>query len=222
MTRAELQGIGMTSQRTRNRLVDRLRRHGIQDETVLNAIATVPRHLFVEEALASRAYEDTALPIGAGQTISQPLVVAQMTQELVSAGKKPHKVLEVGTGSGYQAAILAQLVEQVFTIERIDELWRLARRKFRSLGLRNIRTRCLDGHLGWPANAPYDAIMITAAARTVPEALFEQLADDGGILIAPIGPNGHQELRVYCRQGGDFRQRGLGDVSFVPLLPGTG
>ena len=222
MTRAELQGIGMTSQRTRNRLVDRLRRHGVHDETVLNAIRTVPRHMFVEEALASRAYEDTALPIGAGQTISQPLVVAQMTQELISAGKPPRTVLEVGTGSGYQAAVLAQLIEQVFTIERIDELWRLARRKFRSLGLRNIRTRCLDGHQGWPANAPYDAIMITAAARSVPEALFAQLAEDGGVLVAPVGPEGRQELRVYCRRGADFQQKGLGDVSFVPLLPGTG
>lgn len=219
MTRVERHGIGMTSQRTRDRLVERLRRHGIQDERVLEAISQVPRHLFVEEALASRAYEDKALPIGSGQTISQPYVVALMAQALVSEAAGLHKVLEIGTGSGYQAAILAQLVENVFTIERIDELWRLARRRFRELGLRNIRTRCLDGHQGWPAYAPYQAIMVTAAARRVPEPLFEQLTEDG-VLVAPVGPPGSQELTVFRRDGAGFIRKSLGQVTFVPLRGG--
>ncbi len=211
-------GIGMTSQRTRDRLVRRLRDHGIADEIVLTAIATVPRHLFVDEALGSRAYEDTALPIGRSQTISQPYVVALMTQALIAAGR-PHKVLEIGTGSGYQAAILAQVADQVFSVERIDELSRLARRRFRKLGLRNIRAKVADGHDGWPENAPYDGIIVTAACSAVPPALFQQLAD-GGVLVAPVGEPGYQRLLSFRRREDDLEQDELGGVTFVPLLPG--
>ncbi len=152
------QGIGMTSQGTRDRLVQRLRNNGIQDEKVLQAVATIPRHEFVDEALSSRAYEDTALPIGLSQTISQPWVVAKMTEAILDGGA-PLKVLEVGTGSGYQAAILASLVPKVFTVERIEELLKLARRRFHKLGLHNIYTRYADGHLGWPSQAPFDGII---------------------------------------------------------------
>jgi len=212
-------GIGMTSQRTRDRLVQRLRSHGIGDEAVLGAIGSVPRHLFIDEALASRAYEDTALPIGLGQTISQPFVVALMTQALMKT-EPLDTVLEVGTGCGYQAAILAQLVEQVFSVERIDELSRTARRRFRQLGIRNIRAKCSDGHGGWPQNGPYDGILVTAAAAEVPVALLEQLRD-GGILVAPVGPaGGHQRLMRYTRVGDNYKHRDLGGVSFVPLLAG--
>ncbi|MDJ0657288.1 MAG: protein-L-isoaspartate(D-aspartate) O-methyltransferase [Xanthomonadales bacterium] len=212
-------GIGMTSQRTRDRLVRRLADGGISDPRVLDAIASVPRHLFVDEALATRAYEDTALPIGRGQTISQPFVVALMTQALLTRGPL-EKVLEVGTGSGYQAAVLSHVANQVFTIERIDELSRQARRRFRQSGLRNIRAKQGDGYQGWPQNAPYDGIMVTAAAGEVPEPLFEQLAD-GGILVAPVGPqNSVQRLLQYTRRGDRFEREDLGGVAFVPLLPG--
>ncbi len=213
-------GIGMTSQRTRDRLVSRLRERGISNEEVLTAIGAVPRHLFVDEALSTRAYEDTALPIGLGQTISQPYVVALMTQSLLAreAGK-PAKVLEVGTGSGYQAAILSIVVEQVFSVERIDELSRLARRRFRELQYRNIRAKRSDGRVGWEENAPYDGIIVTAAGAVLPETLLDQLGE-GGVLIAPVGGSGGQRLIEYTRSGEDMTKRDLGAVSFVPLLPG--
>ena len=213
-------GIGMTSQRTRDRLVQRLRDHGINNETVLSAIASVPRHLFIDEALATRAYEDTALPIGLGQTISQPYVVALMTQALMDT-QPMTQVLEIGTGSGYQAAVLAQLVKQVFSVERIDELSRSARRRFRQLGIRNIRAKCSDGYAGWEQNAPYDGILVTAAAPAIPQALLMQLRD-GGILVAPVGAiGGYQKLMMYTRNGDQFRSTDLGGVSFVPLLTGV-
>ena len=177
-------GIGMTSQGTRNRLVDRLRNHGIADERVLKAISLVPRHEYVDEALSSRAYEDTALPIGQSQTISQPWIVARMTEVLLNQGK-PQKVLEIGTGSGYQAAVLAHLIPQVFTVERIDELLKLARRRFHAQGLHNIYTRYADGHLGWPSQAPFDGILMTAASRIVPDELLDQLGEDG-VLVMPL------------------------------------
>ncbi len=211
-------GIGMTSQRTRDRLVRRLRDHGIGDERVLDAIAAVPRHLFVDEALGSRAYEDTALPIGRSQTISQPYVVALMTQALIAPGR-PAKVLEVGTGSGYQASVLAQVADQVFTVERIEELSRLARTRFRRLKLRNVRAKVADGNEGWPENAPYDGIMVTAACAAVPPALFDQLAE-GGVLVAPVGEPGYQRLLAYTRRNATHDCRDLGGVTFVPLLPG--
>jgi protein-L-isoaspartate(D-aspartate) O-methyltransferase len=214
----EAEGLGMTSQRARDRLIERLRADGIRDERVLAAMRTVPRHLFIDEALASRAYEDTALPIGRAQTISQPWVVARMTEALL-ADSVPKKVLEIGTGSGYQAAILSELVEQVFTVERIDELQRLARRRFRKLGIENVKCRYDDGRIGWADNAPFDAIIVTAATAALDPALMEQLAP-GGVLVAPVGGgNGQQLLRLRKTDDG-MQQDNLGAVVFVPLLGG--
>ena len=211
-------GIGMTSQGTRNRLVQRLRNNGIDDERVLKAIATIPRHEFVDEALSSRAYEDTALPIGLSQTISQPWVVAKMTEAILDGGK-PEKVLEVGTGSGYQAAIMACLVAKVFTVERIEELLKLARRRFHKLRLHNIYTRYADGHLGWPSQAPFDGIIVTAAATGIPEELVQQLRI-GGVLVAPVEKRGNQRLLAIRRTEEGFDEKDLGGVIFVPMLSG--
>ena len=216
--RSENRGIGMTSQGTRDRLVQTLRKEGIRDERVLNAITQVPRHEFVDEALSSRAYENTALPIGLSQTISQPWIVARMTEALLDGGK-PEKVLEVGTGSGYQAAILSHLVAKVFTVERIDELLKLARRRFHRLRLNNIFVRYADGHLGWPGQAPFDGIMITAAAQVIPTELVDQLAI-GGLLVMPIEKNGQQRLITVRRTEEGFEEKDLGGVVFVPLLSG--
>src|SRR5690606_26383106 len=188
----EAVGVGMTSQRVRDRLIERLRANGIADERVLNAIRTVPRHLFVDEAFATRAYEDTALPIGHNQTISQPWVVAKMTEALFADGAQPKKVLEVGTGSGYQGAILAALGLEVFTVERIGDLLRQARKRFRSLGL-TVRSRHDDGRIGWPEAAPFEGIVVTAAAPALVEALTAQLAP-GGTLVAPVGGAEAQSL----------------------------
>ena len=215
---AENRGIGMTSQGTRDRLVQTLRKEGIKDESVLKAITQVPRHEFVDEALSSRAYENTALPIGQSQTISQPWIVARMTEALLDGGK-PEKVLEVGTGSGYQASVLAYLVPRVFTVERIDELLKLARRRFHGLRLNNIFVRYADGHLGWPSQAPFDGIMVTAAAQTVPEELLEQLGI-GGLLVIPIEKNGQQRLMTVRRLEDGFEESDLGAVVFVPMLSG--
>lgn len=210
-------GTGMTSQRVRDRLVERLREEGIRDERVLNAIRTVPRHLFVDEALATRAYEDTALPIGHGQTISQPWVVARMTEAVLSVS--PKTVLEIGTGSGYQAAVLAALGLEVHTVERIGELLRIARKRFRSLGM-NIRSKHDDGRIGWPDNGPFDAIMVTAAAPALVEALSAQLAP-GGVLIAPVGGAASQSLVMLRKEAdGTLSQQSLAPVVFVPLLSG--
>jgi len=210
-------GIGMTSEGTRQRLIRRLREKGIDDERVLEAIANTPRHLFVDEALSSRAYEDTALPIGRGQTISQPFVVAMMTQAVMKDGRLG-KVLEIGTGSGYQAAILARLAEKVFTTERIGELQRSARQRFHRMGLHNVYTRHADGMGGWPSQAPFDAIVVTAGGR-IPEELYEQL-DVGGVLAAPEHAGLHQELVRITRTEQGFEREELGAVSFVPLLEG--
>jgi protein-L-isoaspartate(D-aspartate) O-methyltransferase len=212
-------GIGMTSARTRDRLVQRLREGGISDPRVLEQIRTVPRHLFVDEALASRAYEDTALPIGLGQTISQPWVVARMTEAIV-AEPTPEKVLEVGTGCGYQTAVLAGIVQQVYSVERLGALLRHARPLLRSLELHNVRLRHGDGWQGWTKYAPYGGILVTAAPDHVPPALLEQL-DEGGRLVIPVGPRGRQELLEIVRRGDQFERRSLGLVSFVPLLGGT-
>ena len=211
-------GMGMTSQRVRDRLIERLRGNGIRDESVLNAIRTVPRHLYVDEALATRAYEDTALPIGHGQTISQPWVVARMT-EAVLDGATPKKVLEIGTGSGYQATILAVLGMEVYTVERIGELLRIARKRFRSLGL-NVRSKHDDGRIGWSEEGPFDAIIVTAGAPVLVDALTDQLAP-GGTLVAPVGGASSQSLlRLRRSADGDIEQTDLAPVVFVPLLSG--
>jgi protein-L-isoaspartate(D-aspartate) O-methyltransferase len=212
-----LSGIGMTSARTRERLVQRLQEQGITDRRVLDRIRNVPRHLFMDEALASRAYEDTALPIGFGQTISQPYVVARMTEALLAA--ETRKVLEIGTGCGYQTAVLSPLVEKVYTIERIASLLGRARRTLRELRIRNVNFRHDDGNVGWAARAPFDGILLTAAPHAVPPALFEQLSV-GGRLIAPVGPEGRQELYLYTKGETRIERRSLGSVSFVPLLSG--
>lgn len=211
-------GIGMTSQGTRDRLVATLRQEGIRDERVLKAITQVPRHKFVDEALSSRAYENTALPIGQKQTISQPWIVARMTEAILDGGQ-PEKVLEVGTGSGYQAAILSHLVEKVFTVERIEELLKLARRRFHNLRLNNIYVRYADGHLGWPGQAPFDGIMVTAVAQSPPMELLEQLRI-GGVLVIPVEKNGQQRLITIRRNEDGFEETDLGGVVFVPLLSG--
>lgn len=211
-------GIGMTSQGTRDRLVRRLRAKGIANEQVLNAVATVPRHEFVDEALSSRAYEDSALPIGRGQTISQPWIVARMTECLFEHGK-PGKVLEVGTGSGYQAAILSLLVPQVFTVERFEELLKIARRRFHKLNMNNIISRHADGHVGWESQAPFDGIIVTAAATEIPVDLVDQLAE-GGTLVLPLERNGMQRLLSISKTEDGLEEKDLGGVIFVPMLSG--
>ena len=217
--KADIQGIGMTSQRTRDRLVERLREKGIENLSVLDVMRRTPRHLFVDEALSSRAYEDTALPIGYSQTISQPYIVARMTEELIR-GHMPHKVLEVGTGSGYQTAVLAQLVAQVYTVERIDALVKTARLRLRELGLGNVRVKHSDGSWGWSQQAPFDAILVTAAPPEIPTALLEQLVD-GGRLVIPVGGGRSQTLVVVTRRGAVCEREDLEQVNFVPLLGGA-
>lgn len=212
----DLAGIGMTSQRTRDRLIQRLREEGIENERVLEVMRQTPRHIFVDEALASRAYEDTALPIGHGQTISQPYIVARMTELLLANGSLSN-VLEVGTGSGYQSAILSPLVEKVFTVERIAPLLEQAKQRHRALKLKNIRYSLSDGSWGWPQHAPYDAIIVTAAPEDIPKELAEQLAP-GGRLIIPHGSNTQQRLSLIERDSDGFTTTDLDMVSFVPLV----
>lgn len=212
------QGIGMTSARTRDRLVKRLRANGIRSEDVLEQIRNVPRHLFVDEALASRAYEDTALPIGLGQTISQPWVVARMTEALLD-GFQGEKVLEIGTGCGYQTAVLSPLVKKIYTVERIPEILRKTRERLHRLDVYNVQYKPGDGWDGWPKYAPYDGIIVTAAADELPEKLLEQLAP-GGRMIIPVGPPGFQDLLQVTRMNDHFEEVSLGAVSFVPLVRG--
>jgi len=219
-----LRGIGMTSARTRERLIGRLAERGIRNALVLERIRLVPRHLFVDEALQSRAYEDTALPIGHGQTISQPYVVALMTQALVDGlpARGPlGKVLEVGTGCGYQTAILSPLARQLFTIERLQPLLAAARARLAALGVGNVRFRRGDGFEGWPGQAPFDGILVAAAPGEVPSALLDQLAP-GGRLVIPIGPPGTQDLVRITRGEEGFEREVLERVSFVPLIEGLG
>lgn len=211
-------GIGMTSQRTRERLIERLYEEGLSNPHVLEVIRRTPRHLFVDEALAHRAYEDTALPIGHNQTISQPYMVGRMTELLLAAGPLD-KVLEIGTGSGYQTAVLAQLVERVFSVERIQALQDRAKERLAELNIRNVVFRWGDGWEGWPALAPYNAIIVTAAAAEVPQALLEQLAP-GGRLVIPVGAGDVQELLLITREGQGYTRHVLDAVRFVPLLNG--
>lgn len=210
-----LQGIGMTSQRTRDRLIQRLREEGIKNDDVLEVMSKVPRHIFVDEALASRSYEDTALPIGHGQTISQPYIVARMT-ELLLESTSQQRVLEVGTGSGYQTAILSPFVEQIFTVERIAPLLEQAKEKHKALGLSNIRYSLSDGSWGWPRHAPFDVIIATAAPEEIPEELLEQLSENGRLIIPHGGAK--QRLSVIDRDGDSFNTTDLDMVSFVPLV----
>lgn len=219
MNAGQHRGIGMTSQRTRERLVSRLRDAGIGNQQILDVMLNTPRHIFVDEALSSRAYDDTALPIGFGQTISQPYIVARMTQLLLESGPSD-RVLEIGTGSGYQAAVLAQLVEQVFSIERIGALLNRARQRMRDLKLYNVRLKHYDGHTGWKEHGPYDAIIVTAAPTEIPPELLAQLAE-GGRLIAPVGPNGKQQLNLVTRTAKGLERTVIEEVSFVPLLSGN-
>jgi protein-L-isoaspartate(D-aspartate) O-methyltransferase len=209
----------MTSARTRDRLVQRLREQGITDLRVLERIRNLPRHIFVDEALASRAYEDTALPIGWGQTISQPYIVARMTAALL-AGGTPGKVLEVGFGCGYQTAVLAPFVEKVHAIERVAALVPRARQRLKELGIRNVTFKHGDGMKGWPTQAPFDAILVAAAPLTVPEALVAQLGV-GGRLVVPVGPEGQQQLLRLTRREAGIHREMLGAVSFVPMLSGV-
>ncbi len=215
---SDLVGIGMTSRRTRERLVAYLEKQGIAHPEVLDAIAATPRHIFLEEALAHRAYEDVALPIGHGQTISQPLIVALMTATLLNVARP--RVLEVGTGSGYQTAILAGLCRRVFSIERIDALVRQARERFRVLSIGNVVTKLGDGYLGWPEQAPFDGILVTAAPRRVPQVLLEQLGP-GGRMVLPVGGGEAQELRVIDQVADGFQEDVVRPVRFVPLLKGV-
>jgi protein-L-isoaspartate(D-aspartate) O-methyltransferase len=212
-------GIGMTSQRTRNRLIERLRSAGINHAGVLEVMREIPRHIFVDEALASRAYEETALPIGHGQSISQPFVVARMTEVLVE-GMQLKRVLEIGTGCGYQTAVLAALVGRVFSVERIADLLALARERLRVLRLGNVRLKHTDGKEGWPEQGPYDGILVTAAPTGVPDALLQQLAPQGRLII-PVGASGVQRLMRITRTGDSYEEQLMEPVSFVPMQGGV-
>ena len=220
MNALDVRGIGMTSQRARDRLVRRLRARGVANERVLDAIATVPRHLFLDEALASRAYEDNALPIGHGQTISQPYIVATMTAAVLDGIGDGARVLEIGTGSGYQTAVLAGLVQRVYSVERIGALLARARRRLAALGVDNVYFKHDDGSVGWPGEARFDAAVVTACATHVPDALAGQLVD-GAPLVIPIGNGDEQQLRLLRRRRGAWQQRALDTVRFVPLLKGA-
>lgn len=211
-------GIGMTSQRTRERMVQRLGDQGIRNLRVMEAMLHVPRHLFVDEAFAHRAYEDAALPIAFNQTISQPYIVARMTELLMAGVPEQAKVLEIGTGCGYQTAVLARLVRHVFSIERIAGLYERTRHRLRELKVNNVTLKCGDGYQGWPVEAPFDGIIITAAAPELPEVLVEQLAD-GGVIVLPEGQR-RQVLKVYQKRGNELLEATLEAVAFVPMLPG--
>ena len=215
------QGIGMTSQRARNRLVEQLRTMGIVSEPILEAIKSTPRHLFVDEALSSRAYDNTALPIGYNQTISQPYIVAHMTEALIENNSALQNVLEIGTGCGYQTLILSRFAKQVSTIERIDALLAKARERFYALKCRNVRARNGDGNLGWPEHAPFDAILVTAAPLGVPKQLMEQLSVNGRLVI-PVGKSGEQSLLLITRTENGYTEKRLDSVSFVPMIEGIG
>ena len=213
-----ISGIGMTSARTRNRLVSRLKDQGITSNEVLEQILNVPRHLFVDEALSTRAYEDTALPIGMGQTISQPYIVAKMTEALFQNNKR-NKILEIGTGCGYQTAVLSSFYKKIYSVERIPEILRKTKKRLQNLNIYNVNFRLGDGWEGWSKYAPYDGIIVSAAANEVPKNLLKQLID-GGVLVIPIGATGKQELQLIEKNDKIFKYTSLGYVSFVPLVKG--
>lgn len=218
VNKADLSGIGMTSQRTRARLVQRLSEQGISNTAVLDVMRNTPRHLFLDEAMAHRAYEDVALPIGYQQTLSQPYIVARMTELLLAQGPR-RRVLEIGTGSGYQTAILAQLVDEVFSVERIKPLQLKARQRLRQLKLRNVQMNHADGAMGWPERGPFDGILAAAAPQRIPQELLQQL-DIGGRLVIPVGTD-EQQLQVVSRTREGFQTDIVESVYFVPLRPGT-
>ena len=211
-------GTGMTSDSSRDRLVKQLQKEGIIDNEVLKVMRIIPRHIFVDEAISSKAYDNTALPIGKSQTISHPLIVSKMTEILIK--HKPKRVLEIGTGSGYQAAILALLVDKVFTIERIELLHKKSVEVFKKVGFQNIYTKYSDGNKGWPHKAPFDGIIITAGAKEVPDDLIMQLNPNQGVLICPVEKNGKQYLKSIVRSEKKFHEEVHGIVKFVPLLEG--
>ena len=212
-------GIGMTSLRTRERLLGRLMEQGIKNMQVLDIIRSTPRHIFLDEALSHRAYEDVALPIGYGQTISQPYVVAKMT-EIVSASRRLKSVLEIGTGCGYQTAVISRIAEKVYTIERIKPLLDRAKKNLKLLGIRNVEFKHDDGSLGWGERAPFDAIITTAAPQMVPSELYQQLSPEEGSLVIPVGVDNQQDLKHIVKSGQNIRTENLGSVRFVPLLTG--
>ena len=219
MTPLQLQGIGMTSQRTRDRLVGRLTEQGIENPNVLEVMGNTPRHIFVDEALSHRAYEDTALPIGFGQTISQPYIVAKMTELLIKTGPL-ESVLEIGTGCGYQTLVLSQLVNRVYSIERIEALQKNAKKRLSLLRVNNVKFKYADGNWGWPEEGGFDAILSAAAPEVIPPELITQL-NIGGRLIIPVGVGDHQQLTLVTREEGGYKTKILEAVKFVPMLSGT-
>lgn len=221
MTLEPFAGIGMTSQRTRDRMMQRLQEQGIRSLPVLDLMRSIPRHIFLDEALAQRAYEDSALPIGYQQTLSQPYIVARMTELLFQTGPRA-RILEIGTGSGYQTAVLAKMpgAQQVFSIERIHPLQEKARQRLRLLKINNVQLRLADGGMGWPDQAPFDGILSAAAPREVPNELIDQLAD-GGRLVIPVGEDGDQQLMVFDKNGDELVSTVIEPVRFVPLLSGV-
>lgn len=222
MTRLNIDGIGMTSKRTRDRLIQRLEEQGIRNKHVLEAMANTPRHWFLDEALSHRAYEDSSLPIGHGQTLSQPYIVAKMTELLFTQGQPPKKVLEIGTGSGYQTSILAQLIANVWSVERIMPLQHKAKERLRKLGLNNVQYKHADGGFGWGNNGQYDGIISTAAPESIPQELLAQLAPEG-VLVIPVGDEQKQDLVLikHDSASGKFLRRIVEPAFFVPLLTGT-
>jgi len=214
-----LNGIGMTSLRTRERLLGRLMEQGIKNMQVLDVIRSTPRHIFLDEALSHRAYEDVALPIGYGQTISQPYVVAKMT-EIVATSRQLESVLEIGTGCGYQTAIISRMAKKVYTIERIKPLLERAKKNLKLLDIKNVDFKHDDGSLGWEDKAPFDAIITTAAPQVVPEELYQQLSSEGGSLVIPVGADNQQDLKHIVKSGQSIHTENLGSVRFVPLLTG--
>ena len=211
-------GVGMTSDSSREKLILFLEKQGITNKKVLHSMRVIPRHIFVDEAISSKAYDNTALPIGKSQTISHPLIVAKMTEIIMC--HNPKRVLEIGTGSGYQASVLSLLADKVYTIERIEYLHNISKNLFRKIGFKNIYPKYSDGNTGWPQKAPFDAIIVTAGAANIPDALIDQLSDNGGILVSPVENNGKKYLKSLIKTEGNYKEKIHGIVNFVPLLNG--
>ena len=211
-------GIGMTSDSSREKLVSMLKSEGIKNSDVLRSMRSIPRHIFVDEAIASKAYDNTALPIGKSQTISHPLIVAKMTEIIMKY--KPKRVLEIGTGSGYQASVLSLLVDKVYTIERIEYLHKKSKKIFQKIGFKNIYTKYADGNIGWTQKSPFDAIIVTAGAINIPDTLMNQLSNNNGILVSPVENSGKQYLKSITKNNDHYKEEIHGIVKFVPLLSG--